>query len=235
MTPRRDRSLGAAASPARRARILAGAALALTVAGIVVAVLEPPWLTGPLRDTVLAAGPASPVVFVVAYVVATPLHLGGVLTALSVLVWPIPVAAALSYVGGVLGCVLTAAVLARAGTRRARQRDGWPAWLERLADRVGRRPFLVGTAVRFVLQSGLAVEAFYLLTGYTRRRYLAVTAVGFGLYVVQAVLGIVALGALVRVSPWLGLLLVAVPLAAVPVVLAMRHRARPRPGAEPGS
>lgn len=214
----------------RQAQVLTAAALALTGVGVVVAVLEPPWLTGPLHDAVLDAGAVAPVLYVALCMVAAPLHLSGVLTSLAVLIWPLPVAVALSYTGGVLGCVATAALLVHTGTRRARQRDGWPAWLERLSDRVGRRPLLIGIAVRFVLQSGLAVEAFYLLTGYTRGRYLVATTIGFALYLAQAVLGIVALSALVRVSPWLGLLLIVVPIVTMAGVLAARrwrHPARP--------
>jgi hypothetical protein len=210
----------------RRARLLTGAALAVTAAGVVLAVLQPPWLTEPLRDAVLGAGAAGPVVFVLLCVLAAPLHLTGLLTALSIVVWPLPVAAALSYAGGVLGCVVTAAALAGAGAHRSRGLDGWPGWLERLTGRVSRRPLLVGTTVRFLLQTGVAVEAFFLLTGYTRGRYLLVTAVGYALYVAQALLGIVALAALVRVSPWLGGLLAVLPLAAVGVVAVRRVRAQ---------
>ena len=209
-----------------RAQLLTAGALVLTTAGIVVAVLQPAWLTGPLHDTVVGAGPWAPALFVLLSVVAAPLHLSGLLTALSLLVWPLPEAVALSYLGGGLGCVLTAAVITRAGARRARQRDGWPGWLERLADRVGRRPLLVGLLVRLVLQSGLAVEAFFLLTGYSRRHYLIVTVAGFGFYLLQAVLGILALSALVRVAPWAGLLLVTVPVLVVLVAVARRRTAR---------
>jgi hypothetical protein len=209
----------------RRRQLLTAGALALTAAGIVIAVLQPPWLTEPLRNAVEGAGPAAPVLFVLIYVLASPLHLTGVCTALSVVVWPLPLAVALSYLGGMLGCVLTAAGLACAGTRRARQRDGWPAGLDRLADRVGRHPLLVGITVRFILQSGLAVEAFFLLTGYSRQRYLIATTTGLGLNLAQSVLGILALTALVRVSPLLGLLLVAVPIASILLVMAIRrHR-----------
>ena len=210
-------------SAARRNQLFTAVALGLTAAGVVLAVLQPPWLTGPLQSAVASAGDAAPLVFVLLCVVAAPAHLSGVLVALGLLVWPVPVAASLAYVGGLLGCVLTAALLARAGTRRARQRDGWPAWLERLADRVAHRPLLVGIAVRLVLQSGVAVEAFYLLTGYTRRTYLVVTTVGCGLWLAQTLIGITALAAAVKISPWLGALLVVIPLAAVGVTLALRR------------
>jgi hypothetical protein len=153
-----------------------------------------------------------------------------VLLALGLLVWPLPVAACLAYVGGLLGCVLTAALLARVGTRQARQRDGWPDWLERLAVRVSHRPLLVGLAVRFVLQSGVVVEAFYLLTGYSRRHYLIVTTVGYGLWLAQTLIGVTVLTAAVQVSPWLGALLVVGPLAVAGGALAPRRRSRRRRG-----
>ena len=66
-----------------RARLLAGAAVAVTVAGIVLASLQPEWLTTPLRSLVAASGAAAPVVFVLLCVVAAPAHLSGVLVALS--------------------------------------------------------------------------------------------------------------------------------------------------------
>ena len=210
----------------RRARLLGAATLALTAAGFVLAALEPPWLTGPLREIVAGSGAAAPVVFVLLCVLAAPVHLSGVLVVLSVLVWPLPVAAALSFAGTLLGCLATAGVLALLGTGPARQRDGWPGWVERTAGRVGRHPLLVGLSVRVVLQTGLAVEAFFLLTGYSRRHYLLVTGLGLAVWVAQTLVGVAALGALVRVSPWLGLLLVAVPLVTVAAaVLLARRRA----------
>ncbi len=138
--------------------------------------------------------------FLLLCVLAAPAHLSGVLIALPLLVWPLPVAAALSFAGGLAGCVLTATLLALAGAGPAQQRDGWPAWLERFATRVARRPLLVGIGVRVVLQSGIAVEAFYLLTGYTRRRYLLVK----------------------------GVLVVIVPAATAGALVALWRRRRPR-------
>jgi hypothetical protein len=160
--------------------------------------------------------------------VAAPFHLCGPLVAMSVLVWPVPVAAALSFTGTLIGCLATAAVLAGLRTGVARQRDGWPAWVERMAARVGHHPVLVGLAVRVVLQTGVAVEGFFLLTGYARRHYLAVTAVGLAGWVAQTLVGVAALSAFVAVSPWLGLLLVAVPLVAAAglAVVARRRSAR---------
>jgi hypothetical protein len=207
----------------RRDRVLTALAAAVTVAGIVLAAVAPEWLTGPLQDLVTGAGVLGPVLFVLLCVLAAPAHLLGVLVALSLLVWPLPVAVALSYAGGLLGCVVTAALLARAGAGSVRA--GGPAWLRTLADRVARRPLLVGTSVRLVLHTGLAVEAFYLLTGYTRRQYLLVTAVGIALWIAQTVVGVTALAALVEVSPWLGLVLVVVPVGLVAAVAARRRTA----------
>jgi hypothetical protein len=189
--------------------------------------VRPAWLVEPLHELVAGSGAAGPVVFVLLCVAAAPLHLCGVLVALSVLVWPVPVAAALSFVGTLAGCLLTAAALARLGARPARQRDGWPGWLERMAGRVARHPVLVGLTVRIVAQTGVAVEGFYLLTGYGRRHYALVTAVGLAVWVAQTLVGVAALTALVAVSPWLGLVLVVVPAAAVAgTALVARRRAR---------
>ena len=210
-----------------RNRVWTTAALALTATGFVLAALEPPWLVGPLRDVLAASGAAGPVVFVLLCVLAAPAHLCGVLVALSVLVWPVPVAAALSFTGTLLGCLATAGVLTLLGAGPARARDGWPAWLERTAARVARRPVLVGLTLRVVLQTGVAVEGFYLLTGYSRRHYLLVTTVGLAMWVARTLLGVAALGALVEVSPWLGLLLVVVPLATgAGAALVARRRSR---------
>ncbi len=226
--PAMARPVRAADRQRTRNRVWTTAALALTAAGFVLAALEPPWLVGPLQDLLAASGAAGPAAFVLLCVVAAPAHLCGVLVALSVLVWPVPVAAALSFTGTLLGCLATAGVLTLLGAGSARARDGWPTWLERTAARVARRPVLVGLTLRVVLQTGVAVEGFYLLTGYTRRHYLLVTTVGLAVWVAQTLLGVAALGALVEVSPWLGMLLVVVPLAAgAGAVLVARRRARP--------
>src|SRR3712207_13789 len=118
-------------------------------------------------------------------VVAAPAHLSGVLVALSVLVWPLPVAAALSYVGTLLGCLVTLGALSAAGAGRVAQTDAWPRSLQRLATRVARRPLLVGLSVRTLLQSGLAVEGFFLVTGYRRRDYAICTVVGLAVWLAQ--------------------------------------------------
>ncbi len=194
---------------ARRTRLLTATAAVLTAAGIVLAVLSPEWLTAPLRAAVAGAGPLGPLVFVLLCALAAPAHLLGVLVPLALLVWPPPTAALLSYAGALAGCALTAALLARAGAGPALA--GGSPWLARHATRVARRPLLVGTLVRAVRNAGLAVEAFFLVAGYTRRQYLLVTVLGLALWIVQTVVGVTALGALVAVSPWWGVLLVAVP------------------------
>jgi hypothetical protein len=209
--------------------VLTGLALTVTAVGFVLVAWKPAWLVVPLQDLVAASGAAGPVVFVLLCVFAAPFHLCGLLVALSVVVWPSPVAAALSFAGTLIGCLFTAIVLVRLRTGPARQRDGWPAWVERVAARVGRHLVLVGVTVRVVLQTGVAVEAFFLLTGYGWRHYLAATAVGLAVWVSQTLVGVAALSALVTISPWLVLLLVVVPLVAGAGValIARRRTARP--------
>jgi hypothetical protein len=157
----------------RRNKAFSAAALAVTAVGIVLAALQPAWLVDPLRDVVDSSGAAAPVVSVLLCIVASPAHLNGVLVALSVVVWPWPTAAALSFTGSLLGCLITAGVLVSLGAGPARQSDGWPPWLERLAVHVARRPIVVGLTLRIVVQSGVAVEGFFLLSGYRRSTYLA--------------------------------------------------------------
>lgn len=196
----------------------------LFAGGLVLAAVAPPWLTQPLHRLVTSAGAWAPVVYVALNALLAPLHLNGVLIVLSPLIWPLPQAAALSYGGSLLGSALTWWVLSRAGAGPATQRDGWPGWLERLAADVQRRPYLVGTVVRLILHSGLALESFYLLTGYTRRQYLVVTAVGIALWVVQAFLGVTVLAAALDTSVWIGVLAIAVPLLVVGGLLARQRR-----------
>lgn len=210
--------------PAWRRRLLPAAAVGATIGGVVVSAARPAWLTEPLQTAVLEAGAAGPVVYVALCAVTTALHLNGPLVVLSPLFWPFPVAAALSFVGGLIGCVGTAALLARAGAAPMRHRDRWPAWLEPISQRVARRPLLAGMAVRLVLDSGVAVEAFYLLTGYSRRHYLLVTTLGVAARVAQALIGVAALAALLAVSPWLGLAFVAAPAALLGAGIALHRR-----------
>jgi hypothetical protein len=209
---------------ARRTQLLTVVAILLTVAGVALAALHPPWLTGPLQAAVANAGPAAPAVFVALCILAAPLHLNGVLVVLSLLIWPMPVAAALSYIGSLVGCAGTAALLARAGAGPARGRDGWPAWLEKLSRGVSRRPLLTGIAARLVLHSGIALEAFYLLTGYTRRQYLTVTSIGLAVWITQAFVGVTVLTVLLEISPWLGTAVAVLPIALLATTILLRRR-----------
>lgn len=208
----------------RRSRVLSALAVALMVAGVVLAAIRPPWLVEPLQAVVTDAGVWAPLVFVVVNVLLAPLHLNGVVIVLSAVIWPLPVAWGLSFAGSLAGCLLTAVALRLAGTASGRSREGWPGWLERLAGQVGRRPYLIGVLARVVLHSGIALEAFYLLTGYTPRRYLVTTVVGVAVWVTQALAGVWLLTALSSISPWLGLLAIALPLATLGVVPVVRRR-----------
>lgn len=221
-------SLGPAArtssSAARRRRLLGAAAMLLFIAGLILAAVRPDWLTGPLEAAVGRAGPWGPVVFVLLTIILTPLHLNGVLVVLSPVIWPLPVAAGLSYLGSMVGCVLTWVLLQKVDAGLADQRDGWPRWLERMARHVSRRPYLVGFTVRFLLNSGLALEAFYNLTGYTRRQYLAVTAAGVAAWIAQSFLGVTALAAIINASPWIGVLAILLPVGTLAIVVVYQRR-----------
>ncbi|MGL4178124.1 MAG: hypothetical protein ACRCSN_18870 [Dermatophilaceae bacterium] len=211
----------------RRRRLATIGATVLMVVGVLLAAMSPPWLVDPMRAAVEASGPAAPVVFVLLNIALAPLHLNGVLIVMSTLFWSTPVAFALSFVGSFLGCLLTAWALVLAGTKPARQRDGWPAWLERLSHRVANRPYLVGIFARQMLHSGVALEAFYLLTGYTRRQYVVTTVVGVAIWIAQALLAVAVLRAALEVSPILGVASIMVPILILVVVgLVMRRRGR---------
>ena len=207
-----------------RSRLLAGLVAGLTLLGLVLAVLRPAWLTVPLQAAVEDAGAAAPFVFVLLCVLTAPLHLNGMLATLSLLVWPLEQAWPLSFVGSLLGCVLSAWALSRAGSVVLRQQESWPAWLERLATQVRRRPVLIGLAARVALGSGLALETFYLLTGYTHRQYLGVTVLGLAVWVTQALVGVTLLHALLQRSAGLAGLAVFAPLLLVGVVLLRRRK-----------
>ena len=165
-----------------------------------------------------------PFVFVLLCILTAPLHLNGLVAALSLLVWPLELAWPLSFVGSLLGCVLTALLLSQAGGAALRQRESWPAWLQRLAARVRRRPVLIGLAARVALGSGVALEAFYLLSGYTRRQYLGVTVLRLSIWVTQALVGVTLLHTLLQRSAGLAGLAVFAPLLLVGVILLRRRR-----------
>jgi hypothetical protein len=82
-----------------------------------------------------------------------------------------------------------------------------------------------------VLHSGLALEAFYLLTGYTRRQYLVTTGIGVAVWITQALAGVLVLTALAQISPVLAVLGIAVPVGLIGIPALVRRRrvaVRPR-------
>jgi hypothetical protein len=199
------------------------AIIVATLTGVVIAATRPVWITDPLQAVVASAGPAGPAVFLVLSAAAAPFHLSGVLVVLSPLFWPTPIAAVLSFAGSLTGCVLTASLLRRAGVVPL-DSNRLPPWLARRSSGVAERPLAIGLAARLVLHTGIALEAFYVLTGYSWRQYLLVTTLGIGAWVAQALLGIQVLAVLVEVSPWLGFALVFAPIALLVAVAAPRRR-----------
>lgn len=214
-------------TPAGVGPALTLAAAGLTLAGVVLAVTQPAWLTEPLQTAVRGAGGAAPAVYVLLCVLAAPFHLSGVLGALSTVTWPLPVALALTFSGTLLGALFTALVLSRIGRSVETYRASWPAWLGRLAAGVRRRAIPVGLLARLALGPGLALEAFFVLTGYTRRQYLITLLLGTALWTAQTLVGVTLLRELVRVSPGLAGLFAASPLVVGAALLALR-RARGR-------
>lgn len=208
-------------APKWRSGLLTTVATVLTLAGMVLAVARPPWLIDVLQMAVQSAGTAAPLMFVLLCALATPLHLNGVLVAISAVLWPLPVALGLSFAGSLLGCALTVALLWRLGGVALRQRDAWPAWLRKLSAHVTRRPLATGLAVRVALGSGMALEAFYLITGYTRRQYLIVTIAGIAVWVTQALVGVTVLHTLLQISPWLAVAAAVVPALALASGMAL--------------
>ncbi|BDP43955.1 hypothetical protein DAETH_39240 (plasmid) [Deinococcus aetherius] len=194
----------------------------LTLLGVAVAVVRPEWLTGALEGAVREAGTA-PLVYTLLCALAAPFHLNGVLVALSSVIWPLPVALTLSFVGSLLGSVLTAGLLARLGGAAPSPGNGWPAWFRRLSAGVARRPLVVGVLARAALGTGMALEAFFVLTGYTRRQYLLVTTLGLLVWVTQALVGVMVLHELFRVSPGLAVLAALAPLLVVALAVRLRR------------
>lgn len=204
--------------------VLAAASALLTLGGVALAVVRPAWLTGALDAAVQGAGVAAPLVYTLLCALAAPFHLGGALVALSSVIWPLPLALTLSLAGTLLGNVLTAALLTRVGGVALRQQGGWPAWLRRLAAGVTRRPFLIGLLARVAIGSGMALEAFYVLTGYTRHQYLMVTALGTAIWVTQALMGVTVLRDLFEVSSGQAVLAALGPLLIVALAVGLRRR-----------
>lgn len=201
----------------------------LTLAGVGLAATQPEWLVEPLRGAVTHAGGAAPLLYVALCVLAAPLGLDGVLAALSVVIWPLPLAASLTYLGTLTGCLLTALALTRLAPDLGRLRAAWPGALSRLAERARRRPFLTGIVARVAVGSGVALEAFFWRTGFTRRQYLASTLVGKAVWTLQVTIGVTALHALGGTSPSLAVGFVALPLVSIGLFVAARRLGKGRP------
>lgn len=210
---------------------LTATATALTLLGVVLAAAQPTWLTGPLREAVEGTGSAAPVVYVLLCALAAPLHLCGLLGALSTVTFGLGEALGLTFVGTLLGGVLTYLALVRLRLPVAQHPATWPVWLGRLAAGVARRPVPVGLVARLALGSGAALEAFFLLTGYAWRTYLLCAVLGTALWSAQAILGVTALRELSTVSGAWALGFAALPLLMVAGLAALR--ARRRAGAGP--
>lgn len=205
----------------RRIQILGVLTTVLTLVGITLAVLQPAWLTGALKAAVQTSGAPAPLVYVLLCALTAPLHLTGLLVALSTVMWPTPVAWTLSFIGTLLGSVVTGAALYRAG---ALNQDGWPRWLIHLSASVARRPLLVALMARLSLGTGAALEAFFVLTGYPWRRYLWLTVLGCALWTTQALYGVVLLRAAAQASPLLAGLLVAAPMLLLAAAAFQKRR-----------
>lgn len=183
--------------------------------------MRPAWLTGALETTV--QGAAAPVVYTLLCALAAPLHLNGVLVALSSVIWPLPLALTLSFAGTLLGSVLTAFLLTRLGGAALRQQGGWPAWPRRLAAGVTRQPIPIGLLARVAIGSGMALEAFYVLPGSTPRQALLVTGLGTLVWVAQALVGVTVLREVFEVSSGLAVLAALAPLLIVALAAGLRR------------
>ena len=204
-------------------RVLTLAAAGLTLVGIVLAAVQPAWLTGSLEAAVGRADGAAPLVYLLLCMVAAPTHLSGVVVALSTLTWPLGVALSLSFAGTLLGGLLTASALVRLGGGAQTYRASWPGWLQRLAAGVRQRSLQVGLMARLALGSGAALEAFFVLTGYTRRQYLVSAVLGTALWAAQTLFGVTLLHRLIEVSPGLAVIAAALPLLLVAGGILLRR------------
>jgi hypothetical protein len=202
----------------QRTKVFAGVVGLLTLAGAVFAVLRPAWLTVPLQNAIEGAGVWGPLVFVVLCVLAASLRLHEPLVVMSSLFWPLPVALALSYAGTLLGSFLTALLLSKMTRTLQTPQQHWPASLQRLAGKVSQRPIFIGLVARVVMGAGIALEAFFVLTNYSKRHYIFVTVLGVALSVAQMLLGVTLVRALIQISPFLVIVLVLLILSGVLIV-----------------
>jgi hypothetical protein len=175
----------------------------LTVGGMVLAVTKPDWLVEPLKALIESAGVFGPVLYVVLVALAAPLHLSEVLVVLSAAIWDLPTAIGLSIIAGWLGAMFTAAVLARSAGGALAQRDNWPAFLNNLATRALKSPIQTGLIARAAAGPGLAVEAFLLLSGYSKSQRWTVLFLGIPIWVAIRILDVYLIRFIMGISPWL--------------------------------
>jgi uncharacterized membrane protein YdjX (TVP38/TMEM64 family) len=157
--------------------------LAVIAAGLLL-----PHSPAELRDLVLAAGVAAPVIVLAAWIVLTPaLFPGTLLAAVGGLAFGAAGGTALATGGAVLGG-LTAFALARTlGRRPAQQLANRSPRLARLEALLERRGFAAVLAAR--LMPGVPASGLYYAAGLSPVRYGAFTAA-------------IAIGALVRTAPY---------------------------------
>lgn len=208
------------ADRARRAGLLAAGTGALTLLGVLLAVIRPAWLTAPLQAAVAGSGALAPGLYFLLCALGAPLHLSGLLGALSTVTFPLPLAWLLTWLGTLAGSLLTGTALFRLG---AAGQEGWPTWLRRLSAGVARRPVLTGLLARLALGSGAALEAFFVLTGYSWGRYVLVAGLGAALWSAQAIFGVTLLRTVAQGSPALAGGVAVAPVLLVLGVVALRR------------
>jgi hypothetical protein len=211
-------------SAKRNSQIVTALIGTLTVAGMALAVTKPDWLIGPLKTMIESAGIFGPVVYVVLVALAAPLHLSEVLVVLSAAIWDLPVAIGFSVIAGWLGAMLTAAVLARSAGGALAQRDNWPAFLRNLATRASKSPISTGLIARAAAGPGLAVEAFLMLSGYSKGQRWTVLFLGIPIWVAIRILDVYLIRFVMGISPWL----LAVPPVAIWAYTQIKRRLQAR-------
>ena len=172
---------------------------------------QPAWLLRGLEST-LQVGTAAPLIYVLLCIFAAPLHLSGVLLELGTVIWSPSVALVLSSVGTLLGGFLIALMIIRSAGRIETYRTSWPAWLQRLAAWLRRYPYQTGLMVRLALGSGAILEAFFVLTGYTRRQYLLSAVLGTFVWTFHTLFAAQLVGQLLEMPPAIIVLVASLPL-----------------------
>ena len=186
-------------------------AISLTSVGFVLSTTQPDWLLGGLEST-LQVGTAAPLVYVLLCVFAAPLHLSSVLLELAPIILSPGVALVLSFVGTLLGGLLTALIIVRLVGHTKPYRTSWPTWLQQLAAWLRRYPYQTGFMARLTLGSGAVLEAFFVFTGYTRRQYLVSAVLGTLIWTFHTLFAAQFVGQLLEMSPAIIVLVASLPL-----------------------